>query len=119
MNRKYKKQSRKYQLVSPCKGNSKTSKTKSRGQLKTVIPWCLANTADKNGNWNGAYGRLTWDDVIPTVLTKPSPLRAGGRIIHPQLERFITVREAARLQSFPDNFFFRGKLDSKLRQVSK
>ena len=37
--------------------------------------------------------------------------------IHPELDRAITVREAARLQSFPDSFVFEGSKDSQYQQV--
>ena len=37
--------------------------------------------------------------------------------IHPRLHRAITVREAARLQSFPDSFEFVGTKDSQYQQV--
>jgi len=37
--------------------------------------------------------------------------------IHPKLDRAITVREAARLQSFPDRFIFEGTKDSQYQQV--
>jgi DNA (cytosine-5)-methyltransferase 1 len=37
--------------------------------------------------------------------------------IHPKLDRAITVREAARLQSFPDEFIFEGTKDSQYQQV--
>lgn len=37
--------------------------------------------------------------------------------IHPKLDRAITVREAARLQSFPDRFVFEGTKDSQYQQV--
>ena len=38
-------------------------------------------------------------------------------LIHPQINRADTVREAARLQSFPDYFVFYGTKDSQYQQV--
>lgn len=50
------------------------------------------------------YGRLSWSGLASTILTKCDP--HWGAYIHPQQDRTITVREAARLQGFPDNFLF-------------
>ena len=52
--------------------------------------------------------------------TKPSGTVVNVRKsmwIHPRLHRAITVREAARLQSFPDSFEFAGTKDSQYQQV--
>jgi DNA (cytosine-5)-methyltransferase 1 len=57
------------------------------------------------------YGRMSWDEVSPTITsgcTNPSK----GRFIHPEQDRAITPREAALLQGFPPKYFFsmkRGK----------
>jgi DNA (cytosine-5)-methyltransferase 1 len=57
------------------------------------------------------YGRLAWDQVSPTITsgcTNPSK----GRFLHPEQDRALTLREAALLQGFPQNYFFslrRGK----------
>ncbi len=57
------------------------------------------------------YGRMAWNDVAPTITggcCNPSK----GRFLHPSLNRSITLREAAVLQSFPPSYFFslqRGK----------
>lgn len=37
--------------------------------------------------------------------------------IHPELDRAISVREAARLQTFPDSFVFCGSKDKQYQQV--
>lgn len=60
-----------------------------------------------NSVHSGAYGRLCWDEQAPTVTTRfDTP--AGGRFIHPVENRTLTPREAARIQSFPDDFVFFG-----------
>lgn len=51
------------------------------------------------------YGRMSWDEPAPTLTTKCiSP--SNGRFGHPEQDRAITVREAAALQGFPDEFIF-------------
>ena len=53
------------------------------------------------------WGRLTWDGVSPTIDTRfDTP--SNGTNSHPELNRAITPREAARLQSFGDDFVFKG-----------
>ena len=37
--------------------------------------------------------------------------------VHPQIDRFISVREAARLQSFPDDYFFKGSQFQQFKQI--
>jgi DNA (cytosine-5)-methyltransferase 1 len=61
------------------------------------------------------YGRLDRDDLASTVLTKCDP--HWGAYIHPTQTRTISVREAARLQGFPDRFRFSGSLGSQYTQV--
>ena len=61
------------------------------------------------------YGRLHSRDLASTILTKCDP--HWGAYIHPSQDRTITVREAARLQSFPDTYRFHGPRGAQSRQV--
>jgi DNA (cytosine-5)-methyltransferase 1 len=62
------------------------------------------------------WGRMRWDDVAPTVRTGfLSPSR--GRFLHPENDRPISFREAARLQMVPDNFLFNGTAEQMARQI--
>lgn len=53
------------------------------------------------------YGRMKWENVAPTLTTGCTDL-TKGRFVHPEDDRAITLREAARLQTFPDNYRFAG-----------
>ncbi len=62
------------------------------------------------------YGRLASDGFASTILTKCDP--HWGAYVHPTQERTISVREAARLQGFPDSFRFAGeRLGKQYMQV--
>lgn len=65
---------------------------------------------------SGAYGRLSWDEPAPTITTRfDTP--SGGRFIHPSENRTLSPREAARIQSFPDDFKFYGNKTSIIKQI--
>ena len=53
--------------------------------------------------YRSVYGRMTWNDVAPTMTTYCIGLN-NGRFGHPQQDRAISLREAAILQSFPENY---------------
>ena len=65
----------------------------------------------------GKYiARMDADDISVTITTRfDTP--SSGRFTHPFLDRAITVREAARIQSFPDTFVFYGSKTSQMKQV--
>ena len=58
------------------------------------------------------YLRLNYDEPSGTVVNVRKSMW-----IHPTLDRAISVREAARLQTFPDRFVFRGSKDKQYQQV--
>lgn len=61
------------------------------------------------------YGRVRPDGLASTILTKCDP--HWGAYFHYSQDRSFTVREAARLQSFPDHFIFYGSLAEQYAQV--
>lgn len=66
--------------------------------------------------YSGTWTRMCKDDVSVTITTRfDTP--ASGKFTHPYLNRAITVREAARIQSFPDTFRFYGVKTSQMKQV--
>lgn len=81
---------------------------------KGVGPGCL----DKVKGFSDVYGRLYWDRPAIT-LTHYARNPASGRYTHPEQDRGLTIREAARLQSFPDNFLFKGTFDDLFRQIGE
>jgi DNA (cytosine-5)-methyltransferase 1 len=79
----------------------------SRHSLPTKywLPCHLRLVKEKNRGAESVYGRMAWDQPSPTITcrcTTPS----SGRFLHPEQDRAITPREAARLQCFPDDFIF-------------
>ena len=60
-----------------------------------------------NQKFKTTWGRLRWDDVSPTIDTR-FDASSNGTNNHPYLNRAITPREAARIQSFDDCFVFYG-----------
>jgi DNA (cytosine-5)-methyltransferase 1 len=71
-----------------------------RAGLGHLVPRCWR---EKPRGTTDVFGRLWWDRPALTIRTefyKPEK----GRYLHPSAHRPITVREAARLMSFPDDF---------------
>lgn len=60
---------------------------------------------------------LNWDEPSPTITGRGGG--SGGPVIHnhPSLKRRLTVRECARIQTFPDSFEFVGSISSMYKQL--
>jgi DNA (cytosine-5)-methyltransferase 1 len=69
----------------------------------------------KRSDHTKRYGRPRPTDLSCTILTKCDI--HWGAYIHPIQNRAFTVREAARLQSFPDSFIFYGSMTEQFVQV--
>ena len=67
---------------------------------------------DASRTQNTIYLRLDYDEPSGTVVNVRKSMW-----IHPVLDRAISVREAARLQTFPDSFVFCGSKDKQYQQV--
>jgi DNA-cytosine methyltransferase len=68
----------------------------------------MTNYADLNRTHSNIYRRLTWSDPSVTIGHYRKSM-----LIHPEQHRGLSLREAARLQSFPDWFMFSGTTDGR------
>jgi DNA (cytosine-5)-methyltransferase 1 len=76
---------------------------------------CHQVSVDRAGHRN-VYGRLHWDEPAGTITTKCNSF-TRGKFAHPEEHRNITMREAARLQAFPDDFVFEGDKVAVAHQI--
>lgn len=76
----------------------------------------LPDNLKGNQKFKTTWSRLEWDKPSPTIDTRfDTP--SNGKNSHPVLHRAITPREAARLQSFPDDYIFVGKKTEICKQI--
>ena len=105
--------------VCPCKEKEPSAECiKRSNQRETLIPWFIEHSGDRNNGYTGLYGRVPKDGVFQTVTTNPRPDGKQGRVLHPNQNRVLTVREFARAQGFPDHYRFCGTLAEKNCQVN-
>ncbi|EQM75845.1 hypothetical protein L687_02055 [Microbacterium maritypicum MF109] len=69
----------------------------------------------RSDTFNDKYKRLDWDDLSRTITAHIA--KDGYWYIHPSEHRTLTVREAARIQTFPDSFRFAGSRSDAFRQI--
>lgn len=67
--------------------------------------WLKCHKKKTGKAFRSVYGRMKWDEVSPTITTYCTGL-SNGRFGHPEQNRAITLREAALIQDFPNNYHF-------------
>lgn len=75
----------------------------------------MGGAYNSGGGKVGFYRRLSWDKPSPTITT--SPHQKATDMCHPVELRCLTVRESARIQTFPDDWIFYGSVSSKYKQI--
>ncbi len=77
---------------------------------------CLPKNLHGKQQFKSTWGRLNWNKISPTIDTRfDTP--SNGTNSNPELHRSITPREAARIQSFSDNYIFYGNKTSVCKQI--
>lgn len=87
--------------------NQERIKVAKPGKSWAAIPEALRPNCHK-GSYKGfsnVYGRMRWDEPSPTITGGCTTL-SKGRFGHPADDRTISVREAALLQTFPEDYIF-------------
>ena len=91
--------------------------TPKDGGSRSAWPEELVLNCHKNvEGYKDIYGRMGWDSPSPTI-TGGCVMISKGRYGHPEQDRAITLREAARLQTFPDDYQFTGTVGSIAKQI--
>ena len=78
--------------------------------IKKIIDTKIGESVIKK--FSDAFRRIDYDKPAPTVKENH-----GGVHVHPTLNRVLTPRELARLQSFPDDFIFCSNKSNILKQI--
>lgn len=89
-------------------------------RLEMIAPECgkemLPEEHHTKSIYSGTWCRMKKNGIAKTITTRyDTP--SSGEFTHPYLNRAITTREAARIQSFPDTFHFYGSKSSQMKQV--
>lgn len=90
-----------------------------QGGGRTHLPEHLQLACHRNNAGHrhlDVYGRLAWDEPSVTLTARFDSF-TRGRFAHPVEHRSLTIREGARIQTFPDTFRFFGSREDQARQV--
>ncbi|MFZ2125038.1 MAG: DNA cytosine methyltransferase [Candidatus Saccharimonadales bacterium] len=68
-----------------------------------LLPDCYRRAS--GATFTSVYGRMSWDDVAPTITTQFFNY-GSGRFGHPEQNRALSIREGAIIQTFPSNYDF-------------
>ncbi|MBQ9291727.1 MAG: DNA cytosine methyltransferase [Campylobacter sp.] len=90
----------------------KIMQTLKDGECKDDLP---PEIRPKSGYTN-TYAKMWWNRPAPTI-TRNFATPSSSRCIHPRDSRALSIREGARLQSFPDDYAFCGSDQSKRLQI--
>lgn len=83
---------------------------------KELLPECYKR---KSGStYKSVYGRMSWDEVAPTLTTQFYNY-GTGRYGHPEQNRAISLREGAILQSFPKDYIFTENNNFKFTEIAR
>ena len=98
--------------------------TKNNEKLIKLMEWLKDGQTPINApiefkptsGFKNTYSKLWWEKPAPTI-TRNFSTPSSSRCIHPKCPRPLTIREGARIQSFPDNYKFFGSKTSKHLQI--
>ena len=70
----------------------------------------------KTSGYTDVYGRMAWERPAPTLTARCNSM-SNGRFGHPEQNRAISLREAAAIQTFPDDYVFHGTSSHIAKQI--
>lgn len=95
--------------------NEETEATINVLSKKGFIKKYEGDRADLSRKFNGRFKRLAMDSFSPAITMEFACVR---NIVHPYEDRGLTVRECARLQTFPDSFTFLGTKSQQYKMIA-
>lgn len=75
----------------------------------------MGKSFNSGGGRRGMARRISWDEPSLTLTTSPSQKQTER--CHPEETRPFTIREYARIQTFPDDWVFEGSVSSQYKQI--